>query len=209
MLLALIIIYIVTLVYLSVAERFRYYAALIAVQGWLLLGIAIFRLHTADWYELAFILAETLVFKGIVVPIMLFNIIKQTGVNRIHTTSISGVSSLLLFVAALGVSVAVTYYIADSTVNVMFFAVSVFALLCGLILITTHKRIFSHLIGFLVIENGVFLFSMAVGAEMPLLINVAILIDILISVLMLGVMVSKIGAKLRDLNADKLTILKD
>ena len=209
MLFALIIIYVATLVYLGITERFRYYASLIAVQGWVLFGIAILRLHTINWGEFAFVLAETLVFKAIIVPYLLQRIIKRTGVARVHEGVVTGISSLLLFVMGLLVSVGLAYYIADTTVNVVFLAVAMYAVLCGLILITTRKRIFSHLIGFLVIENGVFLFSMAVGVEMPMLVSVAMLLDILMSVLMLGVFFSKLGQRIQNLSSDELTLLKD
>lgn len=209
MLFALIIVYVVTLVYLSITERFRYYASLIAVQGWILFGIALLRLSSVNWLELGFVLAETLIFKALVVPYMLFRIIRRTGINRVHRDAVSGFNSLLFFVVGLIVSAAISYYIADTTVDIVFFAVAMYALICGLLLITTHKRIFSHLVGFLVIENGVFLFSMAVGVEMPMLINVAILLDILISVLMLGVFVNKIGERLHNLDSDELASLKD
>lgn len=209
MLFALIIIYVVTLFYLAVTDRFRHYASLIGAQGWLLFGIAILQLHAINWAELTFVLAETLVFKAIVVPYMLFRIIRKTGVARVHENSVTGISSLLLFVAGLLVSAGIAYYIADTTVNVVFFAVALYAVLCGLILITTHKRIFSHLVGFLAIENGVFLFSLAVGVEMPMLVNIAMLLDILMSVLMLGVFFSKLGERIRNLTSDELTTLKD
>ena len=209
MLFALIIIYVVTLVYLAITDRFRNYASLIAIQGWVLFGIAILQLHTINWAEFTFVLTETLVFKAIIVPRMLFNIIRKTGVARVHENSVTGLNSLLLFVGGLLVSAGMAYYIADTTVNVVFFAVALYAVLCGLILITTHKRIFSHLIGFLVIENGVFLFSLAVGVEMPMLVNVAMLLDILMSVLMLGVFFSKLGERIRNLTSDELTTLKD
>ncbi|MDR0954815.1 MAG: hypothetical protein LBM20_05475 [Rikenellaceae bacterium] len=209
MLFALIILYVVTLFYLSVTDRFRHYASLIALQGWILFGIALLRLHSIHWGELLFVLAETLIFKALIVPYMLRRIIRKTGVARVHENSVTGVSSLLLFVAGLLVSAGIAYSIADTTVNVVFFAVAVYAVLCGLILITTHKRIFSHLIGFLVIENGVFLFSLAVGVEMPMLVSVAMLLDILMSVLMLGVFFSKLGERIRNLTSDELTLLKD
>ena len=209
MLFALIIIYVVTLVYLAITDRFRNYVSLICVQGWVLFGIAILQLHTINWAEFTFVLAETLVFKAIVVPYMLFNIIRKTGVARVHENSVTGLYSLLLFVFCLLVSAGIAYYIADTTVNVVFFAVALYAVLCGLILITTHKRIFSHLVGFLVIENGVFLFSLAVGVEMPMLVSVAMLLDILISVLMLGVFFGKLGERMQSLNTDELTSLKD
>ena len=54
-----------------------------------------------------------------------------------------------------------------------------------------------------------FLFSTAIGVEMPLLINFAILLDILISVLMLGIFFMKIDSKLHADDADSLTHVKD
>ena len=58
---------------------------------------------------------------------------------------------------ALAVSASVTYYIADTTIDLVFFGVAFYSLLSGLILIVMRRRIFSHMVGFLVIENGVFL----------------------------------------------------
>lgn len=209
MILALIILYIVTLVYLPITERFRNYAIIIALQGWILMAIALLRLHSISIWELGFIVTETLVFKAIIVPKILFNIIRKTKINRIAASGKSQFNALAMSMLALVASVVVTYYIADQTMDVVFFGVSLYAILSGLILITLRKRIFSHMVGFLVIENGVFLFAMAVGVEMPALVNIAILIDILISVLMLGVFLTKIGDKLQNMDSDKLTTIKD
>ena len=91
----------------------------------------------------------------------------------------------------------------------IFFGVALYALLSGLILIVLRSRIFTHMVGFLVIENGVFLFSMAIGVEMPILINTAILLDILISVLMLGMFMTKVDDKIHSVDSDSLTHVKD
>ena len=68
MLLTLIILYVITLVYVAMVERFRSYASIIAFQGWILLGIALLRLHSLNWVELSFVILETLIFKAIIVP---------------------------------------------------------------------------------------------------------------------------------------------
>ena len=117
--------------------------------------------------------------------------------------------SMLLSLAALVASISVTYCIAEETINLVFFGVALYALLSGLILIVVRTRIFSHMVGFLVIENGVFLFSMAVGVEMPSMIEIAIMLDILISILMLGLFLTKIGARFRIGDTDLLTNVKD
>ena len=72
MILPLIILYVVTLVYLAITERFRNFASLIGLQGWLLFAVALVRLHAINPAELAFICLETLLFKGILVPVCTF-----------------------------------------------------------------------------------------------------------------------------------------
>ena len=112
-------------------------------------------------------------------------------------------------IVALIASCTITYYMADQRTDMIFFGVALYALLSGLILIVMRKRIFAHLIGFLVIENGVFLFSMSIGVEMPILINAAIMLDILMSVLMLGLFMTKVGSQIHTDNSDSLTYVKD
>lgn len=209
MILSLILLYVVTLVYLSITERFRTFAAIIGMQGWLLFGIALLRLHAINPLELGFVAVETLLFKALLVPYILFAVIRKTRINRVRTAGSAQSGSLLLSLTALVVSASVTYYIADTTIDLVFFGVAMYALLSGLILIVMRSRLFSHMIGFLVIENGVFLFSMAIGVEMPLLINFAILLDILISVLMLGVFFTRIDGKIHADDAASLTNVKD
>jgi hydrogenase-4 component E len=87
--------------------------------------------------------------------------------------------------------------------------VAVSALFTGLYIIITRKKIITHVMGFLVIENGVFILSLAVGSEMPMLVNTGILLDIFVSVLLLGVFANKIGEIMQDHDVNKLKNLKD
>ena len=209
MLLTLIILYVITLVYVAMVERFRSYASIIAFQGWILLGIALLRLHSLNWLELSFIILETLIFKALIVPAILMRVIKQTKINRIGSSGRSQFNSLMLSFSALVASAITTYYVADSSVHMIFFGVALYALLSGLILIVLRSRIFTHMVGFLVIENGVFLFSMAIGVEMPMLINAAIMLDIMMSVHMLGLFMTKVDSQIHTDNSDSLTHVKD
>ncbi len=208
MTLSLIILYVLTLIYLSIADRFRNHTSILAIQGILLFGIAIARLHSFHPVELGFIIVETLIFKAIVIPAILTRVIGKTKIQRIHTSS-SQFGSLVMSIGALVASCAITYNMADEYANIIFFGVALYALLSGLILIVMRKRIFAHLVGFLVIENGVFLFSMAIGVEFPLLINLAIMLDILVSILMLGIFLRRMDNEMHTDESDALTQIKD
>ena len=208
MVLSLIILYVLTLIYLSIADRFRNHTTILAVQGLLLFGIAMARLHSFHPVELSFIIVETLVFKAIVIPAILMRVINKTKINRIHSSS-TQFGALVMSIMALIASCTITYYMADNRTDMIFFGVALYALLSGLILIVLRKRIFAHLVGFLVIENGVFLFSMAIGVEFPILINLAIMLDILVSILILGVFLRRLDDDMHTDESDALTSIKD
>ena len=205
----LILLFAVSLIFFSITERFRTYAMLVGVQGVLLFGISFSLLKEINTLNLIFIVVETLVFKAIIVPWLLNRIIKRAKTARVHKGALPAFYSILLVIAAMLVSVVLTSVLQNVTVDNFFLAISIFAMLTGMILITTHKRIFSHMVGFLVIENAVFLFSIAAGSEMPMLINTAIMLDIFMSVLILGVFMTKIEDRMNSLETDMLTKLKD
>lgn len=197
-----------TLIYLSMADRFRTHTMILALQGLLLFGLAIARMHEFHPVEMGFIIVETLVFKAIIIPVILIHVIRKTKINRI-TSSSSQFGSLVMSVVALVASCTITYYMHDDSTDIISFGVALYALLSGLILIVMRKRVFAHLVGFLVIENGVFLFSMAIGVELPMLINLAIMLDILISILVLGMFLRRMDNDMNTDESEALTSIKD
>ena len=208
MILSLIILYVLSLIYLSMADRFRSHTMILALQGLLLFGIAMARMHAFHPVEMGFIVVETLVFKAITIPIILLHVIRKTQINRI-TSSSTQFGSLMMSIVALVASCTITYYMQNSGSDTISFGVALYALLSGLILIVMRKRVFAHLVGFLVIENGVFLFSMAIGVELPMLINLAIMLDILISILVLGMFLQRMDNDMNTDESDALTSIKD
>ncbi len=200
----LIVLFAVTLVYFCSAERLIIYVRLIGLQGLLLCGIAIFELNEVNTANLIFIVAETLVFKALLIPYLLFRIINRSGVMKVHRQAMPGFYLLIFSIFALLISVILANALINPFVNTIYMIIALFTLFTGLLLIVTHRLIISHLIGFLIIENAVFIFSLAVGNEMPMLINVGILLDIFVGVLILGFF----GLRLKP-NTNELTRLKD
>ena len=200
----LIIVFAITLIYLSMTERFPIYAGLIGFQGVLLFALSFLELQSITLATLLFVAIETLVFKVIVVPYMLFRIISKTGETRVHEKSLPGFYSLLFISLGLLLSIVVSFSMNTTPANMIYFTVAFFAVYTGMFMIISHKKIFSHLVGFLVIENAVLLLSLAIGSDMPMLINIGILLDIFVSVLILGIFVMRLKQ-----HAGELTRLKD
>ncbi len=200
----LVIVFAITLIYLSMTERFPIYAGLIGFQGVLLFVLSFLELHAITLATLIFVAVETLVFKVLVVPFLLFRIISKTGEARVHDKALPGFYSLIFVTMGLLLSIVVSFSMSTAPATMIYFIVAFFAVFTGLFMIISHKKIFSHLVGFLVIENAVLLLSMAIGSEMPMLINIGILLDIFVSVLILGIFVMRLKQ-----SAHELTMLKD
>ena len=200
----LVILFAITLIYLSITERFRTYATLIGMQGLLLFALSFLELETITLGTLLFVAIETLVFKVIVVPFLLLRIIRKTGIERVHEKALPGFYSILFVSGGLLLSIIVSFSMNTAPVNMIYFIVSFFAVYTGLFMIISHKKIFAHLIGFLVIENAVLLLSLAIGSQIPMLINMGILLDIFVSVLILGIFVMRLKQ-----HTHELTMLKD
>jgi hydrogenase-4 component E len=196
----LIVLFAITLIYLSISERFRIFAGLMGLQGVLLFGITLFELNEVNTANLIFIASETLLFKAILVPFLIFRIIKRTGVYKVHNLSMPGFYQLILTIIALIMSIILANALINPFINTVYMTIALFCFFTGMLIIVTHKYILSQVIGFLIVENAVFILSLAVGNEKPMLINIGILLDIFVGVLILGMFALRLKPHTFELN---------
>jgi len=205
----LLIIFAITLIYIGMSNRLYGFISILAFQGILLFGVAFIELIEINVVNLIFILFETIVVKTIAVPLFLNYIIRKNNVIREDEPFIPNFLSVVIVTSIILGSFLLSTTIKDPNLHKIFFVAAVSALFTGLFIITTRRKIITHVMGFLVIENGVFVLSLAVGSEMPMLVNVGILLDIFAGVLLLGIFVNKIGDALKEQDVDYLSRLKD
>ncbi len=198
-----------TLIYMSIANRLLTYINILAFQGIILFGVSFIELNEINTVNLVFILLETIVFKTLAVPLFLNYVIKRNRLTREAEPYLPNFLSLVIVTLIIIATFLISNIINDPRLNKVYFVVALSALFTGLYIIMTRKKLITHVMGFLVIENGVFILSLAVGSEMPLLVNTGILLDLFVSVLLLGIFVNKIGEVLQDADVDQLQHLKD
>lgn len=82
-------------------------------------------------------------------------------------------------------------------------------LLTGLILMITRRVAISQIIGFLVLENGIYLFALTQTRGMPMIIEMGILLDVLVGVMIAGMLVFRIQSSFEHIDVSQLKDLKD
>ena len=85
---------------------------------------------------------------------------------------------------------------------------SISLILIGLFFMISRKKAIGQIIGFLEIENGLFITAMFSTQGMPFIVDMGIFIDLLTAVLIMGIMVFRINEKFESINIEKLNNLK-
>ncbi|MFN8209468.1 MAG: hypothetical protein U0T33_00685 [Bacteroidales bacterium] len=205
----LLIIFIISLLYVSIANRIITYVRVLALQGVILFGVTFLQLKDIQTWNLILILLETVVFKALAVPIFLGYLIKRNRITRETEPYLPHFISLIIITMIVVITVLLANSIQEVHLGKIFFIVSLSTLFTGLYFIASRKKIITHVMGYLMIENGVFVLSLAVGNEMPNLVNLGIMLDVFASVLILGIFLNKIGDVFKDVDVDQLSNLKD
>ncbi len=205
----LLILFIISLMYVSIANRIITYVRVLALQGVILFGVTFLQLKDIQTWNLVLILLETVVFKALAVPIFLSYLIKRNKITRETEPYLPHFISLIIITMIVVITVLLANSIQEAHLGKIFFIVSLSTLFTGLYFIASRKKIITHVMGYLMIENGVFVLSLAVGNEMPNLVNLGIMLDVFASVLILGIFLNKIGDVFKDVDVDKLSNLKD
>ncbi len=205
----LLIVFIISLLYLSIANRMVTYIRILAFQGFILFGVTFLQLQEINTWNLAIIMLETIVFKAIAVPFFLAYLLKRNHITREAEPFLPNFLSLVIVTLIIVITILLANSIKDTHLDKIFFVVALSTLFVGMYIIATRRKIITHVMGYLIIENGVFVLSLAVGNEMPMLVNLGIMLDIFASVLILGVFLNKIGGVFKNVNVDQLDKLKD
>jgi len=198
-----------SLLYISIANRLYTYLNILVFQGFILFGVTLLTLTKISTINLMLIMLETIVFKALAVPWFINYVIKRNGITREAEPYLPNFVSLIIVTFITVSTIILSSSIKDANLDKTFFVVALSTIFTGLYLIVTRKKIITHVIGYLIIENGVFVLSLAVGNEMPMLVNLGIMLDIFASVLILGVFFNRIGDLLKDPDIHHLRTLKD
>lgn len=201
--------YIVSLIYLAKIELLKTYVKVLLIQGLIIFVVALAELKETDIVRLLFVLIETLVFKAIFVPLFMQRIINRSNQTKNSGMYIKPYISVILATILVAVSFSLVASIHDEHLEIKYFTAAISSIIIGLYVGINHRDIITHLVSYMIIENGIFLIALSLGGEMPILVNSAILLDIFSTILIMGMFFNKIKNYFNSTDETELTKLKD
>jgi hydrogenase-4 component E len=194
------------------SSRFAACIRLVAVQG-LLLGLLVVTEH-GPWatpWRVWVLALGTVAVKAVVLPYLLRRALREASVRHEIEPFLGMIASTLVGVLAfvLALWLGARLPLPGGTASPLLVPVALFTMLVGLLLITTRRTALSQVLGYLVLENGVFTSGLALTDKAPLSVEIGILLDVFVGVFVMGIIIYHINREFDNIDTDRLTALKD
>jgi hydrogenase-4 component E len=196
--------------YVLGTSRLRAVITAVAFQGLLLGLMPIFVHGKIDWWLVALVSA-TLAVKGIVIPQLLSYAMREVVIAREIEPIVALISSLLLGAAGTGLALgfARTLPLAAHHHGSLVVPASLATVLTGFLILTTRRGAITQAVGYLLLENGIFLFGLLLVEAMPFLVEIGVLLDLFVCVFVMGIIIHHINREFSSVSTEHLARLKD
>lgn len=181
-----------------------------ALQG-ILLGLLTLTTSAGPSLRVPLLALGSAGLKGIVFPWLLSRALRDANVRREVEPFVGYNLSLLTGTAALAASLwfAARLPRPDTEVSSLVVPVALFTILAGLVLIVSRLKALMQVLGYLVLENGIYAFGVGLVEETPMLVELGVLLDLFVAVFVMGIAVFHISREFDHIDTGQLTALRD
>ena len=191
------------------SSRLQFNIRTLALQGILLGLIPFWGSSHGLWLRVAILALLSITIKGIVLPHYLIRAMQQSKVWREDNPFVGFTPSMLVGIICLGISFwfASRLPFPDSSQSLMAVTISFFLVFVGLFVIISRRKALTQVLGYLVLENGVYIFGVALAVDVPVLVELGILLDVFVAVFVMGIMIFQIRKSFDHIDTDQLSSL--
>jgi hydrogenase-4 component E len=192
------------------SSRIRSIIATVAAQG-VLLGVLPTLVHGELGAREAIVSIGAIGLKAVVIPRMLMRAMADLPIRREIEPLVGFRTSLLLGAAATGASLALADRLptAGTTAAQLLVPASFATILTGFIVLTTRLKAITQVLGYLILENGIFTFGLLLLKAMPFLVEVGVLLDLFVAIFVMGIMINHISREFSSISTERLSALKE
>lgn len=192
------------------AGRLRTLIRAVTAQG-ILLGVLLALAH-GQWAAAVLLMAgATVMLKGVLIPRMLFHAVREVVVRREAEPVVGFMASL--FLGAVGTALALlfanTLPLAAGHSGGLIVPAALSTVLTGFLILMTRTEAITQVVGYLILENGVFVFGLLLMEAIPFLIELGVLLDLFVAIFVMGIIIHKISREFSSVSTRMLSELKE
>lgn len=149
--------------------------------------------------------------KGFVIPTFLVRAMREAKIQYEVAPIISYMNSLLLGAAGTGLALVFssTLPLVERDSHLLIVPASLSTVWTGFLLLTTRRKAIMQVLGYLLLENGIFLFGLLLLEAMPFLVEIGVLLDLFTGVFVMGIIIFQINREFASMSTEHLSKLKE
>ncbi len=182
----------------------------VAAQGVLLSFIPLL-VHPQHGWGMFFMTATTIALKGIAIPAIMIRALRDAHIKREVEPLIGLLPSILLGALTTGAALLFAGHLplAPQHTGTLLVPASIATVLVGFILLTTRYKALTQVVGYLVLENGIFIFGMLLVGAMPFVVEMGVLLDLFVGVFVICIIVNHINQAFSSMDTRQLATLQE
>ncbi len=159
--------------------------------------------------------AAALVLKGVTIPRMLLRALADLPIRREIEPLVGFKASLLLGAVGTAASIYISTRLpllesdGGGPASRMFVAASFSTVLTGFLLLTTRLKAITQVLGYLILENGIYIFGVLLLQATPFLVEIGVLLDLFVAIFVMGIIINHISREFTSISTEHLSALKD
>jgi hydrogenase-4 component E len=161
--------------------------------------------------QLIFLAAASVLIRGVLFPRLLLRAQREANVRRELEPFVGYPLSMLAGVLTLVLSLWLCSRMSLPQTNLpaLVVPVALSTILVGLLVIVTRRLAISQVLGYLVMENGIYVLALALVREIPILVELGVLLDAFVAVFVMSIATHHISREFDHIDADQMDALKD
>lgn len=191
-------------------SRLRAVITAVAFQG-ILLGVLPLLVHPGIGIHGVLLVVVTIGLKGVVIPRFLVHAMREAEIQHEVTPVVNFSMSLLLGAAGTGLAMAFSYTLPllKEHQHLLLVPASMATAWTGFLMLTTRRKAIMQVLGYLLLENGIFLFGLLLLEAIPFLVEMGVLLDLFTAVFVMGIIIHHISREFSSISTEFLSELKE
>jgi hydrogenase-4 component E len=191
-------------------SRIRGVISAVALQGAVLGTLPVFVYRDIGLRGLLLVVT-TVALKGFAIPRLLVYAMREANIQHEVKPVVNFTTSLLL--GAVGTGLAMVFAnalpLAGQHTALLLVPTSLATVWTGFLMLTTRRKAIMQVLGYLLLENGIFLFGLLLLEAMPFLVEVGVLLDLFTGVFVMGIIIHQVSREFASISTEHLTGLKE
>lgn len=175
------------------------------------LGALALLVHSQIDAETLLVAVGAALIKGLVIPWLLLRAMRDAAIRREVEPVIGFVPSLLLCAVGTGAALVFssTLPLVPQHQGSLLVPASLATVLTGFLVLTTRKKAINQVVGYLLLENGIYIMGLTLLQAMPFLVEIGVLLDLFVAIFVMGIIINRISREFGSMDTANLSALKE